>query len=220
MCWLGALTQVIVTLELHIPMVTEAGKRGGGDSLPSSEHFCLFWHSLLLLTFHWPQKITFTWLHLISYLVHGRQGTGTIWRIAPIAQDYGRVSTASMSKCLVHSGSHTYASSLQRNIAILWNPSLPAPLFARRHQHWRLFSLGTQEGKKPGQYSSSRWRVITWIIGKDLLAIFWPRHIKTSAAAEAAAATEPVFIDMALTIRQALFKGLHYAFTPHNIYLR
>ena len=150
-------------------------------------------------------------IHLISYLVHGRQGTGTIWRIAPTAQVYGRESIASMPRCLVLS-----RSSLPRDIAILWNPSLPAPLFSRRHQHWRLFSLGTQEGKKPGQYSSSRWRVMTWIIGKDLLAIFWPQHIKTSAAAEVAAATELVFIYMALT----LFKGLHSAFTPHNIYLR
>ena len=61
------LTHVILTLELHIPRIIEAGNRGYGDSLTSPESFFLLWHSLLLLTFHWPQKITFTWLHLISY---------------------------------------------------------------------------------------------------------------------------------------------------------
>lgn len=60
------LTHVILTLEFHIPKIIEAGKRGYGESLTSSESFFLLWHSLLLLTFHWPQKITFTWLHLIS----------------------------------------------------------------------------------------------------------------------------------------------------------
>lgn len=35
------LTHVILTLELHIPRIIEAGKRGYGDSLTSSESFFL-----------------------------------------------------------------------------------------------------------------------------------------------------------------------------------
>ena len=64
MYWLGAHSCHTYS---RTPKIVEAGKRGYGDSLTSSESFFLLWHSLLLLTFHWPQKITFTWLHLISY---------------------------------------------------------------------------------------------------------------------------------------------------------
>lgn len=136
-----------------------------------------------------------------SYHVCGRQRTRSIWRPAPTTGLVaGREYTDGMSKCLVHSRSQPHASSLQRNVRILWSTSLPAPLFflSEETPPSEIVKPRDSEGKETGQHSSNcgellcGWQVRTCIV--------CPEHIATAAAAL-------VFsICMALTVCQYCLK--------------
>lgn len=142
MCWLRALAHVLPRNLL--PWLLKQEKRKCCEWPTSSERFCLLWHSLLLLTLHWPQKVTVTGRCQLSYgkgrptmFLKGRKRQ--YWYLEnSINHRLMGENTDGMSECLVHSRRQSHASSLQGYVPILWNTSsqLLFPSF-RGHSHIR-----------------------------------------------------------------------------------
>lgn len=91
-----------------------------------------------------------------SYHVHGRQKTGSTWRIAPTTDLWENIQNACQSTWYTAGVKHMPAPSREMSPAFetLLSQLLCSFLW-RRFQYQRLFSLGTHKGKKPGQYTSN-----------------------------------------------------------------